>query len=153
MIVEYVHIMPSESGAKLEERKIFYVNGQPWEHKFYRNGKLEGEYKYWRANGQLWEREFYRDGKQEGESKRWRNGGRPWEQSFHRDGKREGEHKYWHEDGQLLEPKFYRDGTLIDSFFNQTKKKVFLRMKRNFRNRANLFDSIMIFDLTKIACL
>ena len=45
------------------ERKFWHKNGKLKEQCFYKNGKLEGEYKIWYENGQLWVQSFYKDGK------------------------------------------------------------------------------------------
>ena len=68
---------------------------------FYRDGKLEGECKWWYENGQLEEQAFYRDGKLEGEYKWWYENGQLKMQAFYRNGKLEGECKSWYENGQL----------------------------------------------------
>lgn len=142
--------MSSESDTKLEERKTFYGRGQLREQSFSRNGKLEGERKYWYENGRPREQSFYLRGKREGKCKWWYENGQIGEHGFWRNGEQEGENKGWYENGKLGAQTFYRNGELINYHFNQTKKKTFLRLKRYFGNHANLFDSIIILDLTKI---
>lgn len=45
---------------KLSEITTLWPNGQHQWHRFYQDGKLEGESKCWYKNGQIWRHQFYR---------------------------------------------------------------------------------------------
>jgi antitoxin component YwqK of YwqJK toxin-antitoxin module len=143
--------MLSEQKEQLEERKVWYRNGQLQSQKFYRDGKLEGEGKYWHKNGQLLERTFYCNGQREGENKYWYENGQLNFQGFYRKGKLEGESKFWHGNGPLWSRQFYRDGKLVDIDFCFSKKYSFLRLRKRFLNYA-IFPNytLLITDLAKL---
>lgn len=94
--------------SKIKERKKYYDNGQLWKQCFYRNGKLDGEFKSWYRNGQLIEHRFYRDGKLGGECKGWRENGQLYKQYFYNNGERE-EYKNWYRNGQLETHRLYHN--------------------------------------------
>lgn len=135
------------------ERKFWHRNGQLCEQEFYRNGKLEGERKEWYENGQLADRAFYKNGNREGERKRWSENGMIEVKSICRDGVLDGEYKSW-DNGRPMEHTFHRRGFVIDPYFSNRKKNVFVRLKRKFRKHAiGLIDTVLISDLRKVACL
>jgi len=87
---------------------------------FFKDGKLEGEYKEWCPSGQLHKHYFYYDGKLEGEYKEWYGEFKDWipneqlyKHCFYKNGKLEGEYKQWHPIGQLCYDFFYKDGKLV----------------------------------------
>jgi uncharacterized protein len=98
------------SEQEFSPEKSFHVNEQIWSQAFYRNGKLEGEYKEWWDNGNICICSFYRNGNLDGEYKEWYVNGGPFEYLFYRDGKREGKHKVWYYNGQLWIKEHFRDG-------------------------------------------
>ena len=53
---------------------------------YYKEGKLEGEFKLWYENGQLWFQEYYKEGKLDGEYKRWGINGQLMAQTYYKEG-------------------------------------------------------------------
>ena len=49
-------------GFLIEEKKEYWLNGQPWSQETYVNGKKHGEWKQWWGNGQLWSQGTYVSG-------------------------------------------------------------------------------------------
>ena len=41
---------------------MWYDNGHHYEHCFYKEDKLDGEYKKWYVDGQIYKHDFYKDG-------------------------------------------------------------------------------------------
>lgn len=95
-----------------EKRECLYENGQIRIREFYRDGKLEGEYKSWHEDGLLHEHKFYRDGKRDGEHKAWHPNGQIKERKFFLNGTLEGAHKSWYDNGTPWAERFYKDGKL-----------------------------------------
>lgn len=48
--------------SDLSEKLTYHTNGNLKERAFFRNGKLEGEYKWWYRNGQIYAHKFFRNG-------------------------------------------------------------------------------------------
>ena len=69
------HYSVDENGLKQGEYKYFH-NGQLWEHSFYLNDNLHGDYKVYHKNGQLWVHSFYQNGKLHGEYKTYHINGK-----------------------------------------------------------------------------
>ena len=67
----------------------------------YKNGKQEGEWKYYRENGKLEGIGNYKNGKREGEWKFYRENGKLEQIENFKNGKEEGEWKVYHENGKL----------------------------------------------------
>jgi antitoxin component YwqK of YwqJK toxin-antitoxin module len=59
--------MSSKQKTQLEERKYWYrcEDDQLMCRVLYREGGVEGEFRFWYENGRLNERSFYRDGRRE----------------------------------------------------------------------------------------
>jgi len=62
-------------GKKDGEYKMWYENGRPFIHCFYKNGKCDGEYKMQYENGQLAEHCCFTNGELDGEFKSWNRNG------------------------------------------------------------------------------
>lgn len=91
------------------EYKIF-VRGYLSYYYYYKDGKLNGEYKNWYYRDSICRHCNYKNDKLEGESKRWNARGGLVEHSFYKNDKLEGEYKSWYCDGQIREHFFYKDG-------------------------------------------
>lgn len=102
----------NEKTSTPEKYETFYLTGGIMSREFYKNGKLEGERKYWYQDGQLQEQDFYRNGKREGEHKSWYDDGQINIQEFYQGGKLEKERKVWYENGRVRMKEFYRNGKL-----------------------------------------
>lgn len=88
------------SREKEGEYKQWYMDGQLWEHSFYKHNVLDGESKRWHPNGRLWQHWIFKNGQAEGECKCWYENGQLGELIFYKDGRREGEEKGWTGDGR-----------------------------------------------------
>ena len=91
-------------------------------HKFYKNGEINGEYKYYNAYGQIKEHKFWKNGNVNGEYKWWYDNGRLKEHKFYKNGKLDRECKWWNNDGKLLKHKFYKNG--IEIYEEEYKKEI-----------------------------
>ena len=84
-----------------------------------RYGKKDGEYKGWhpvtdgQSNGQLLGQCYYKEGKLEGEFKLWYENGQLWFQEYYKEGKLDGEYKRWGINGQLMAQTYYKEGIPI----------------------------------------
>lgn len=99
--------------GNLEERKIWYNNGQIKRHEFYRDGKPEGEWKAWLYTGSLYSSKFYLNGKLDGKYKNSIHDGYALEEYHYRDGKLEGECVDRFSDGLVHSRHVYRNGNQI----------------------------------------
>ena len=57
------------TNTSITKKERLYKNGQPMCQEFYKDGKMEGEEKWWYLDGQPRYQHFYKDGKREGEQK------------------------------------------------------------------------------------
>lgn len=105
--------MSSDQDTKLDEFKSYYDNNQLEDHKFYKNGKLEGKSRQWYKNGQMLIKCFYRDGKMEGGCEWWYEDGKPMDRKFCLNDWANGERKIWFDDGSLMGHEFYRNGSCL----------------------------------------
>ena len=73
--------------------------------------KKDGEYKQWyrEIGGLLREQCYYKEDKLEGEYKKWWDTGELRDESYYKDGKKEGKEKFWF-DGKCYN--FYKEGEL-----------------------------------------
>ena len=76
----------TENPNEIIESKFLYENGNIYEHCFFLNGKLHGEYKWLYINGTIAENCFYKDGKEQGEYKSFNKDGTLTEHCFYVDG-------------------------------------------------------------------
>jgi antitoxin component YwqK of YwqJK toxin-antitoxin module len=99
---------------KLCETKAWYrgEDGQLYSQEYYKEGKREGECKWWHPNGQLKHQYYYKNEKLDGEIKDWYSNGQLELQCYYKEGKREGEYKEWKENGQIMFQKYYKNGKL-----------------------------------------
>jgi len=133
----------------------WYSNGQLRKQvSFLRDGKLNGECKFWRENGQLWTHSFYRDGRLEGEHKSWYDDGRFMIGKFYRNGDLNGEHRIWKRDGSRESHMYYRHGDIVDRAFSAKKKCAILRVKNHLLSQRNVLTTniYIISDLLKLFC-
>lgn len=84
--IQIVIFMSSTQNSQLKEVKCFYENGNPSEHEFYQDNKLEGKRQEWFKNGDIRIEEFYERGIREGRRKTWYRNGQLQSQAFYRDG-------------------------------------------------------------------
>lgn len=78
---------------------------------YYKNGKLDGEYKgFYRQTGQMSTQRFYLDGKLEGPSISWHENGRKSRECTYRNGKAEGLSISWYENGNKSSECSYHNG-------------------------------------------
>jgi antitoxin component YwqK of YwqJK toxin-antitoxin module len=76
---------------------------------YYKDGKLDGEFKTWWDNNILKELRYYEGGKINGELKAWFKDGQMKVHFYIKDGKKEGEFKMWHENGELSSHQYFKD--------------------------------------------
>ncbi|MDC3316251.1 toxin-antitoxin system YwqK family antitoxin, partial [Candidatus Thioglobus sp.] len=88
----------------------YFDNGQKYNQKSYKDGKLDGKFITWHGNGQKLLEVFYKDGKHEGKFSRWHWNGQIKELSDYKDGKLDGKWTEWYEDGlKKLERNYKQD--------------------------------------------
>ena len=95
--------------------KEFYVGGQMQSKKIYKNGRLNGEQKYWHKNGQTHEKVNYEDGVLNGESKTWSKYGELKSKGIYLEGNKHGlwiSNEWMFSDG-LTEKIIYNNGEKI----------------------------------------
>ena len=80
----------------------YYPDGQKRIEGEYRDGKREGQWKYWFSNGNTWSEARYKAGLRDGKSTVWYENGRKYFEGNYRMGERSGRWRFWDEEGSLL---------------------------------------------------
>jgi 5'-3' exonuclease len=136
----------------IQERIEYRPNGKLWTRSFYRNEKLEGEYKEWLENGQLVRHYFYRDGVPEGKQKSFHENGLLARHEYYKNGRLEGECKFYSTNGKIFRHLYYAGdaGTCRWKRFSFGKKYAFLKLKSAVRQEFYPeIDDYIIPDLLK----
>ena len=93
----------------------FHSNGQKWQERTYKDGKLDGPWNSWRENGQKAFEANWKDGKRDGLATDWYENGQKSILATYKDGKRDGLATDWYENGQKRREETYKDGKLMSA--------------------------------------
>ena len=94
---------------KLTQVVKTYQNGEKRSEGNYKDGKVDGLYRFWYENGQ---KSIEFDSGSDGKSTSWYQNGQKSFERFYRNGKDEGLEIYWYESGQKYRELVYLDGVL-----------------------------------------
>jgi antitoxin component YwqK of YwqJK toxin-antitoxin module len=81
------------------EKKYWYRNSQIKQIKNYKNGILNGKWTAWYENGQIEAEGFYKDGDENGKRTAWYENGQIEAEGFYKDGDENGKWTTWYENG------------------------------------------------------
>ena len=115
---------------------LFYHDGKPFNgiafqmydekniqfEKSFKDGKQDGEEKYWYENGTLKINTNFKNGKKDGKVSKWHENGQLEEEGFYEDGYMNGVFKGWHENGNKAYVKEIKLISIDYSVANQYKK-------------------------------
>jgi antitoxin component YwqK of YwqJK toxin-antitoxin module len=110
---KHQHYFKDKQGRRQGEFKWWWTSGQILQHCFYVNDSLHGECKTWHEIGNLGTHYFFLNNNFHGEYKMWYDNGQLEIHCYIVKGTYHGEYKHW-----------WHDGTLIDHFFYVDDKKV-----------------------------
>lgn len=98
------------------EYKRYYLSGNFSRHCYCKGGKIEGEDKFYYDNMVIKEHSFYKDCKLEGDYKEHFYNGKLSKHHHFKNNKLEGEYKEYYYDGNLKKHCYYKDGKLDGEF-------------------------------------
>ena len=90
--------------------RYWYKSGQLKQEGSFINGIKEGNWSYWHERGQLAQESNYVNGKTEGLYRTWYESGQPKEEGNYVNGEREGINRWWHDNGELKKEWNYMNG-------------------------------------------
>jgi antitoxin component YwqK of YwqJK toxin-antitoxin module len=116
----------------------------------YKEGKLEGKYRYWYENGKLSEMCNYKEGKIEGEWKSWYDNGVQKIICNYKNGKIEGEWKGWYDNGNPMIVSNFKDDKLHGEYKCWCKINKKLIQYSYYMNSIEIIEGNDIIKIKKI---